>query len=199
MSGSSQPSESASLSREEHAILKHSRQKRKHPQSVDPIIEEVLDGFSIVPEGGTAPINQSEVAPAVTWAGKPKVSYKDKLTNASGHEDEWKDWPDEGEDDPLLEKWDCAENVVSKSKWPNVAFTKEKKEAMWKPWRKSLIIKPLHHSIGCTVVCGCAKTLWSLEGEFHVIDLGFSCVGAVVSKLHKRQQMKKESCTGGRK
>ncbi|GLT84065.1 hypothetical protein SLE2022_023160 [Rubroshorea leprosula] len=121
-------------------------------------------------------------------AEKPKISYEDKLTNVGGHQDEWKDWPDEGEDDPLLERWDCAKNVIFESKWPNITFTKEEKEAMWKPWKESLIIEPLHHSIGYTVICGRAKTLWSLEGEFHAINLAFGCF---LFRFSKREDYKR--------
>lgn len=46
---------------------------------------------------------------------------------------------------------------------------------MWKPWRKALIIRPLHYSIGYKVLCDRAKVMWKLEGEFHALDLGHGC------------------------
>lgn len=57
---------------------------------------------------------------------------------------------------------------------PNTIFTKEE-EAVWQPWRKALIVKSLHYSIGYKVLCEKAMQLWNLTGSSHVIDLGFGC------------------------
>ncbi|GLT67728.1 hypothetical protein SLA2020_400140 [Shorea laevis] len=156
-------------------------------------MEEAIDGLTIVPDKNSPPETGSVVATDTTGTGKARISYKEKLTNAGGHEDEWKDWSDTEEDDPLLEKWEAMENTVAECKWPNVVFTKEEKELMWKPWRKSLIIKPLHHSIGYTVLCGRAKHLWSLEGDFHAIDVGHGCF---IFRFSKREDYKRV-LTGG--
>ncbi|GLU16773.1 hypothetical protein SLE2022_331880 [Rubroshorea leprosula] len=91
---------------------------------------------------------------------KPKVSYCDKLTNVTRHEDEWKDWEEIGEgNNLLLESFKATDGEKLEEGIPNVIFTKEEKEALWKPWRKVVIVKPLHYSVGYKVLCDRPKQL----------------------------------------
>ncbi|GLT56165.1 hypothetical protein SLA2020_292320 [Shorea laevis] len=191
---SSQPKETTVLTTEERANLERSRRKSKRPRGLDLPIDEALDGLSIIPEINKVVTGSPEEAAAPDPV-KPKVSYKEKLTNgrvdkrtnADGREDEWKDWLDSEEDDQLLEKFEATDGEQKEYPWPNVTFTKEEKEIMWKPWRKALIIRPLHHSIGYKVLCDRAKALWKLEGEFHALDLGYGCF---LFRFSKRQDYK---------
>lgn len=113
---SSQPKETTALTTEEHAILERSRRKSKPPRGLELPIEEALNGLAIIPEVNKLVTGSPEETPAPDPV-KPKVSYKetltngsmDKLTNADGHEDEWKDWSDSEEDDQLLEKFEATD------------------------------------------------------------------------------------------
>lgn len=105
-----------------------------------------------------------------------KLPYKDKLTNVQKTPEEWKDWPDEEGYEDLLPKIDHLADAPSRwYKGPNVTFSREEKLELWKPWRKAVIVKPLHKSIGYPVLCNRAKSMWRLKGEFQAVDIGHSC------------------------
>ncbi|GLT67936.1 hypothetical protein SLA2020_402090 [Shorea laevis] len=180
--------ESVPLSTEERANLERSRRRGKRQRASDPPLEEALDGLSIVPEK-EQPTEAMDITEASRKLERPKVSYRDKLTNAAGHEDEWKDWEEIGEgNDPLLESFEATDGETLEEGIPNAIFTKEEKEALWKPWRKAVIVKPLHYSVGYKVLCDRAKQLWSLSGTFHAIDLGF---GSFLFRFSNRDDYKR--------
>lgn len=113
---SSQLPENTTLTAEERANLKRSKRKGKRQWGLDLSIEEAMDGLATVPKkdmpAASSPERVKNFDPV-----KTRMSYRDtltngrveKLTNAEGHEDEWKDWLDSEEDDQLLEKYEVVD------------------------------------------------------------------------------------------
>lgn len=105
-----------------------------------------------------------------------RLSYKDKLTNAKRPPGEWMDWPDEDGDEDLLPRIEHMAELPSRlCNGPNVTFTKEEKLEMWQSWRKAIMVKPLHRSIGYTSLCNRAKPMWKMQGDFQAVNIGHGC------------------------
>lgn len=180
------PPAAVTLSQEEHDILTRSKRKSKRIRLPDSYGEdsgmdlEILDGAASEP---------GKLREAPKPVSETKQSYRDKLTNVKQGGDEWRDWSDTEEDEDLIPKFnDKSEPFMGPLHGPNVTFTPEEKELMWRPWRKAVIVKPLHRSIGYTALCSRAKSLWRLEGDFRAIDIGHGCF---VCRFSRRDDYKR--------
>lgn len=175
------------LSVEEREELVRSRMRGKRCRTTEEGLFDSLEAIvaekhKVVPEFHILP-------PSPPPAEPQKLSYRDKVRNVQANPETWKDWSDSEDDEELLEPITVPEIPMKECRGPNVVFSKEEKEEMWKPWRKTLIIKPMHHAIGYKVLSTRARSLWKIEGEFRIMDLGFSCFIFRLSKKSDYRRM----------
>lgn len=160
-----------SLLQEQHEILTRSKRKTKRVRLSDSDGEE--SGAECTAMEEDKETDPKEAKAVNLKEAEPKLSYQDKLTRAGRTPIEWMDWSDtEGDEDLILKTYENSLPTLETMLGPNVTFTAEEKEAMWKPWRKALIVKPMRKSVGYVALCNRAKPMWRLEGEFQVVDIG---------------------------
>ncbi|XVF38113.1 hypothetical protein REPUB_Repub20aG0070400 [Reevesia pubescens] len=103
------------------------------------------------------------------------LSYRDMLAENGVVSDGTCSYWEDNEEDSIH-----FEDVISDDEMdgnddqcPKVVFSKEEKERLRKPWRKTLIVKLLSKVLGFQTLNARIKNPWQLEeGRFKVVDLG---------------------------
>ncbi|XP_019178353.1 PREDICTED: uncharacterized protein LOC109173568 [Ipomoea nil] len=76
---------------------------------------------------------------------------------------------------PMEEEYDSDDDVMNenlaKSEYPVILVTKEEKERLRRPWRKSLIIKLLGRTVGYSFLLQKLQRMWKPEAPFELIAL----------------------------
>jgi hypothetical protein len=99
---------------------------------------------------------------------RTQKSYKDSLIYPTG---DWEQHSDTNMTPPPEEVLSDDEELMD-DKYPSILLSRVEKLRIRAPWRSALIIKAIGKSVGFKFMDYKVRTLWKLQGEMQMIDLG---------------------------
>lgn len=123
--------------------------------------------------GSLNEIDENNIHSHQEITGSEPTSYKSMLLGVNGRDndccteemDMW-DEEDDYEEDMQDEDFEDMDPLC-----PYIPVTTEERKRLCQPWRKAIIIKVLRRRIGYRFLYGRLAKLWSLVGNFELIDL----------------------------
>lgn len=157
------------LRMDEKHQLERSNKKAKGEDMVEEIMDETMSEMPVME--GRAEGNKN--TPVRTM-----VPYRDLFRGINGFHHSYYA-PDEDvvlENDDLSEDEEDEDGEVSREKHvnplcPGLDIRRERRIALCKPWRKSLIIKVMGLEVGYKFLLSRLQKIWNPQGEYEVIDM----------------------------